>query len=388
MAFDCERKALMAALGLARRAIAKKTTLPILRCVLLHAQGQTLRVVGTDMETALTQHIEIAAKADGAVCVDLETLLRRLKETTAPVLHFEKQGEALQITAGNVTFSVETLDARSFPVTRFLESEGEAEKETAHRFTAPVATFAELFEPVFAASKDDARVMLQGLNLTVSAESVEATATNRHHLAVCTLPRGCFSNLVGMSDGSYLIPFAPLKLLPLLTKKGGDMRLDLRSACGEITPVGANSLAFRIPDGVFPDYRAIVTRVRANRLVVNCTATALITALKIADAGNGKNDPMPMVRVIAEPGQSLAVESSDAKTRTTLAAYGNIAQRTTICFNAHYAIDALRRFAEGAEVQIALHADDPVQNPLTISSATKPHFLYVLMPMRDGAGAN
>jgi len=380
----------MDALALAKKVVAGKRNtvpMPILHCVLLHAQGQTLRIVGTALETALTQHIEIAAKADGAVCVDLETLLRRLKEIAAPVLHFEKQGEALQITASNVTFSVETLDARSFPVTRFLESKGEAEKGTAHCFTAPLATFAELFEPVFAASKDDARVALQGLNLTVSAESVEAAATNGHHLAVCTLPRSRFSGLVGESDdGSYLIPSAPLKLLALL-KKGGDLRLDLRSTCGEFT-IGANIVAFRISDVVFPEYPSIVTKARANRLVVNCTATALITALKIADAGNGKNDPMPMVRVIAEPGQPLAVESSDAKTRTTLAAYGNIAQRTTICFNAHSAIDALRRFAKGAAVQIALHDDDPAQTPLTISSATKPHFLYVLMPVQDRATAD
>ena len=111
--------------------------------------------------------------------------------------------------------------------------------------TIPSALFAAV-APFMA--KKDVRYYLSGLLLTKCAAGLRAVATDGHALAICEAP--------GTYDGPDVI--VPREVVEWIAKAGGEVTLELDGLNGKASSEKGASLAFKLIDGRFPDYQAVV----------------------------------------------------------------------------------------------------------------------------------
>jgi DNA polymerase-3 subunit beta len=240
--------------GLARvqSIIERRSTQPMLANVLLHARDGSLRVTATDSEVAYLGELAANVKAEGHVAVDAAQLfqvIRALPEATVRL----KLGEALrlEVESGRASFRLPGTAAEDFPVLPPFKA-------------AATATLAErdlrrLVDQVqFSVATEDVRWGLNGAHLEevqVGEESrLRMVATDGHRLACAEAP---FTGSCRFAS-RMLVPRKALSVMRrLLEGEAPEVQLDFGDGALQLRRP-SESFWFRLLDGEFPDYKAVV----------------------------------------------------------------------------------------------------------------------------------
>ena len=79
----CNKSSLIKGVGTVIRAVSQKTTMPILQCILLNAEGDVFSLTGNDLELGVYCTAEAVVKKEGKVAVNAKIfseIIRRLPE--------------------------------------------------------------------------------------------------------------------------------------------------------------------------------------------------------------------------------------------------------------------------------------------------------------------
>ena len=77
----CSRNDLMKSVGIVSKAVSTRTTMPILEDILLEAGGETLTLLGNDLELGIQTSIDAVVKEEGSIAVNarmFSEIIRRL----------------------------------------------------------------------------------------------------------------------------------------------------------------------------------------------------------------------------------------------------------------------------------------------------------------------
>lgn len=120
MKFSIEREQLLRPLQLASAVVERRQTLPILGNVLLHLQGDQLRLTGTDLELELSvAGTDVTGEQDGQVTLPARKLLDLCRASPeGTLIRVEVTGERAVVRAGRARFTLATLPAADFPGSR------------------------------------------------------------------------------------------------------------------------------------------------------------------------------------------------------------------------------------------------------------------------------
>lgn len=370
---------LQRSLAQVNRAVATKTTFPVLSNVLIEADGDTLKLAATNQEIGITSWIPAQVDEPGRVTVDARLLSEFVNTLpNEPVRLSTEAGRlVLKIRGQGADAEINGIDAEEFPLFPHLE-------EGAFTATVDPQTLREMIGLVeFAAASDDSRPVLAGVLIRFEDDRIILAAADGFRLAVRE------GELVS-SVPERLDIIVPARGLRELARIIGDrtepIALKVTPNRGQIV-VHTDDAEFysRLIDGTFPDFRQIVPRDFATRLELG--RDDFLAAVR--RAGFFARDNNDVVRLSAKasedelaPGNvevsANAAERGSSQSHIAASVNGPEGQ---IAFNSRYLVDVLNVLRSG-RVMLGMNGANQagVVRPLDSEAYT-----YVIMPMVIGA---
>jgi len=370
-----EKSTFAESLAIVGRAVASGPHLPVLANVLIASEGGQLRLAATDLTLGVSVWLD--ARLDGQLALTLpaKTLTDIVNSLADSEVQFSVNGKPeAAIKSGTFKGVVRGIEATEFPAI--------PEHDVSNGVALDASILKEMIQATaFAASIDEARPVLEGVQLSLDGNSLSMVATDGFRLAIkkATLP-------VSVSSQQAIIPASSLKetVRILSATKPDQVHLLIPQKGSQVVLRVANvQLISQLIDGRFPDYQAIVPKGYKTRTVL---ATAdLLKACKQAAiiAREGGNviqlrltpgeDQTGKVTVLAESGDT---GKSEVELPATI-----IGLEMTIAFNVKFLQDGL----EAVRTKNVVIETNAHNTPAVIRPAGEDEYQYILMPMHvDG----
>lgn len=375
MRVTCRQEDLARGLSTVSRAVAARSTLPILSNILLETDQERLKISATNLEIGISAWVAATIEDSGAVTVPARLLADFVNSLPPELVRFElvERSQTLKLASDRFKAEIKGIDATDFPVLAAVDA--------ATPFTLDPSHLREMIGQVtIAAATDESRPVLTGV-LTVldpDAGTVTLAAADGFRLSVCR------TALSAPLEGKLQV-IIPARALLELGRLCGDAEVPV-----QVAVTGShNQIQFKLPaveivsqliDGNFPDYERILPGAHSTRAAVN--AKALHGAVRIASFF--ARDAANVVRLKFEPGDELrpgtvvvsaqAAEVGGNESELEASIEG---EPIEIAFNAKYLLDLLG--AVGAD-QVAIEMTTPA-SPGLFRPIGDTDFTHVIMPM-------
>ncbi len=361
------------------RAVATRTTFPVLSNVLLDADGDTLRLAATNQEIGITTWIPAQVSEPGQVTVDAR-LLSEFVNTLPhePVRLSTETGRfVLKVRGLGADAEINGIDAEEFPVFPRLEEGAFAAKVDPQVLREMIG----LVE--FAAASDDSRPVLAGVLIRFDEDRITMAAADGFRLAVRE------GELVAPAPErlDIIVPARGLReLARIIADQTEPIELKVTPNRGQlIVQTSDTEFYSRLIDGTFPDFRQIVPRAFATRLEFG-RDDFLAAVRRASFFARDNND---VVRINARAGEdelapghvevsANAAERGNSQSDVSASVLGPEGQ---IAFNSRYLVDVLN-VLRSSRVMLGMNGANQagVVRPLDAETYT-----YVIMPMVIGA---
>lgn len=377
MKVTCSQEHLSKGLSIVGRAVATRSTYPVLANVLLATDGDHLKLSATNFETAITCWLGATVEQEGATTVPARTLTDLVNNLPPEqvVLTLEEKTQTLNLACHRTEANIKGIDYQEFPLM--------PEPNTENRIKIETAVLKEMISQVtFAAATDDTRPTLTGISTKFKGDSVTMAATDGFRLSIRT---GSLQSMVE-TPIEVIIPARSLnELARIATDDHEYTYISL--------PEGRNQIIFDmesilvviqlVTEGPYPDYTAVLPKKRTTRTVLNTAEFA--KACKMADIFAREASHTARVRI--EPGDEITPGHTTISATSTETG-DNVAQidasvdgkGVEIAFNVKYMNDVL---SVVGTPQVALETTTSME-PGVIKPVGNENFTHVIMPMHFG----
>jgi DNA polymerase-3 subunit beta len=373
-------------LDIVSRAVATRSTLPVLGNVLLRANGDgRLRLSATDLEVGINCWIGAKVEESGAITVPAATLtdlVKVLPDGERVALTLDEETKTLDVSAPRSQSNVKGIDAEEFPAVPTPEGDDGIVIE------ADVLSRA-LDQVVFAAATDDSRPILTGVLAEFEGERLTLAAADGFRLSerVVALPEPV--------DDPFrvIIPASSLKELARIIDDEESVTITIRDRRQVIFHLGDVVLVTQLIEGHFVDYRGILDAHEPTTHTV-MERDDFLRACKVAQVF--ARDANQISRLHVEPSDSdlepgvvevHAVSAETGQDTTTLDAAVE-GEGIDIAFNVKYLIAALKVIQTP---EVTLETAGPNTAAVIRPVEADEHFVHAIMPMdlekRGGKGA-
>jgi DNA polymerase-3 subunit beta len=371
MHVEVEAATLAAALAQAAGAIEGRVTMPILGCVLIEAEGQSLRLRGTNLEREARVSLPATVHRGGSIAVSamrLGALAKRWPDGALASIE-AKPGEASMIAStGRAKATLRVLSQEDFPAARGIE------RPTLDIEVPAAALKAALGLVRMAQSTEGTRYYLNGTYWHEVAGRLVLVATDGHRLVRVAV------------EGVEVPPF-PAVIVPrhaarqIMDLASGDepVRITLSEARVELC-AGAVVVSTSLVDGTYPDYGRVIPLMDVVRARVK--RDDLLAALqRVRGVFAGLKDAVGRVRLAVLDGElGVACETADGEAASDVVDSSHEVRRThETGVNGRYLVEALEAWPEGAVVEML--QDDPT-SPMIWRLEGETFALCTIMPMR------
>ena len=357
------RSALQEALNLVGSIIPSRTPKPILQCLHIATEEDSVRISATDLEvgiTCLVSQVEIAEH--GNIVVPCDKLSSIVRESFDDVIELEATESAVYLTGSDSRFTIYSHDPDQYPVVPGFEGEAELEVK--------LALLQEGIEQtVFAAAKESTRYALNGILWEVHGKKLSLIATDGRRLAKTIVS---LEKSATLPEGRIIVPAKTMTLLDKIPMRDGGV-VAIRFVDNQIvlaceTVVVSSTLV----EGNFPKYEDIIPKDYDNKLTL--PTDAVLSAVR--RAALLANEDSKGIKLALDKGSliftSRAPETGDAQIDMDVE-YN--AAPMEIGFNPQFLIDVLR-VMKADDFELHLGQSD---RPGLIKSGS--NFLYIVMPV-------
>jgi DNA polymerase-3 subunit beta len=378
MKVSCLQENLTKGLSIVGRAVASKSTLPVLSNILLATDEGRLKLAATNLELAVVTWIGAKIEDEGAITIPARLLSEFITSLPNDRIDMELnvRTHTVQLSCPSSQAHIKGIDASEFPPIPNVVQEGAT--------TATVKIEPDLLREVisqvaFAAAADESRPVLAGVLVSFSDGQLTMAATDGFRLSVRT------ANLP-VSTPQKLDVLVPARTLNEVARLAADEKEPI-----EITVTPNNSqilfhmsnidLVSRLVEGVFPNYRHIIPASHKTRTVLstgdflNASRRASLFAREAAN----------IIRLSIRPGEEL-VPGRISVTATSAEVGDNVndvdavveGEELTIAFNARYlteVLGALTCAKVGLETGTAT-------TPGVLRPVGDDGFIHVIMPLQ------
>ena len=362
-------------LSIVSRAVAPRSTLPVLSNVLVATDEGRLRLSATNLELGISSWIGSQVEEEGAITVPARTFSDLVSTLPSDTVHLDlnTKTQTLTVRCGTSITDIKGIDAQEYPPIPVPDlREG---------IDFKVADFREMIQQVaFASSTDEARPVLQGVLMTVSSSKVTLAATDGFRISVRQ------AELPTPSDQAVtaIIPARALNELARIASDG-------EQTVTMVVPPGRGQVLFHLKEaelvsqlieGNFPDYKAILPRSFKTSTIVS--TAGFLKACKQAEII--ARDSNYVIRLSLQPGadkpgqveisaQSEETGSSEISVEATIDGPGLV-----IAFNVRFLREALE-VIKTPSVALETNANN---TPGMLRPVGDQNFQHVIMPMHLG----
>lgn len=376
MKVSCLQENLARALSIVSRAVAPRSTLPVLGNILIATDNSRLKLSATSLEMGLTCWIGAKIEEEGATTVPARTFVDLVNTLPSDRVEMSLtvRTQTLNVRCGAFNNDIKCIDAQEFPLIPQADLDG--------GITLNVEDLREMIEQVvFAAASDDSRPILTGVLAKIDGGQMTLAAADGFRLSVRS------AHLSTPATGTYTA-IIPSRALSELARIAGDSEEPVVMTL----PLGRGQVIFHLKDvelvsqlieGNFPDYQQIIPRSYLTRTILSsqefrkaCKA-ADIFAREAAHSARFKITPGGDL----EPGQvEVKATSAETGSNETVVGASVEGQGLEIAFNVKYMLDVLNVIDTP---NLALETSGPA-SPGVLRPVGREDFLHVVMPMHIG----
>ncbi len=364
-------------LSIVSRAVSPRSTLPVLANVLLATDDGRLRLSATNLELGITCWIGAKIEAEGSTTVPARTfndLVNTLTDQRVD-LELSVRTQKLNVRSGASDTTINCIDAQEFPPMPTPDaSEG---------IQLNVADLKEMIhQVVFAASTDEARPVLTGVQLKVEGSKISLSAADGFRLSV----RNAELSSPVPRPVSAIIPARALSELARITSDGSQ-------TVTMMLPPGRNQVIFRMKDvelvsqlieGAYPDVMHIIPGSYQTRTVIS--TNAFLKACKQAEIFARESSLIARIKVNPggelQPGTvEITGQSEETGTNQNVVDANIDGKALLIAFNVRF----LREVLDVVKTPNVALETSTETSPGVIKPVGEDNFTHVIMPMHLGS---
>ncbi len=369
MEFTVRKFDLLQELTLIQGVVERKTTIPILANVLVHAEEDKLGILATDLEIGLKSTCPSTVTVGGTITLPAKRLYEIVRALPEKEIRF-KQGDAnwTSLTCGSSRFRIAGLPKEDFPLLPDPKEKGLA---------IPSDIMAQLISrTIYAISTEDSKYTFSGALLVMKPGSVTMVATDGHRLSHVE-KRDAIDDV--SEETKVLIPKkAMTELLRMIPegKEGGKIQFS-RDENHLFFDLGSRLLVSRVLSGQFPNWEAVIPRNNDRTFVIDRdeVAAAIRRVAILAD------ERSKTVRFAVSTGSlEIAASHSELGEANETLAIEYDKEGFEIGFNHQYLIDFLSTIPE-TEVSFEFKDGESASQIRALPSDDYSS-RYIVMPMR------
>jgi DNA polymerase-3 subunit beta len=371
---SCLQENLAKGLSIVGRAVASRSTLPVLSNVMLATDNGRLKLSTTNLELGINCWVGAKVETEGATTVPARLLTDFINSLPPEPIDMELAVRTQTLNARCARFeaNIKGIDAQEFPIIPTTE-------DAEHAIRLEPEDLRQMIDQVvFAAATDESRPILTGVLARFEEDRLTMAAADGFRLSVRGAP-------LGQAVDETIEIIIPARALGELARISADQEEWVEVF---ITPA-RNQILFHLQDvdlvsqlieGKFPNYRQIIPTSHSTRTVLDTSGflkAARVSHLFARDSAN-------IVRVEIEPGDELmpghltlaatSAELGDNVGQLDATIEGDAME---IAFNAKYLIEVLS-VVDAA--QVALETSSSA-SPGVLRPVGDEDFVHVIMPM-------
>lgn len=362
MKIICLQDELSRFLQIVVRAIATKTTLPILTGIYLEASENTLKCIATDLEIAVEVIVSNVQIIDpGSIVLSGKTFVEIIKHlpSVQVEIEFDENAKMVSITSQHSIYQIPVLPVEEFPTLPDLtaldkvEVKGEDLKAAIH-------------QTIFATLTEDPRPFLSSIQWEISPEKIRMIATDVNRLAIKDIP------INSTLQKSVLVPVRALREIANIFSGNnqGNVEIYLTEKMIFIHGEGVK-FSSRLVEAQFPRYEQVIPK--------DFSGSVIVDRIKLIDALERTALVSNSIRLsLSGPGMVINAKEPDKGNCKEEIEIDFMGKEIEIGFNVRFILDFLRSVHEEKIVIKYVHE----QKPALMQGQGNEDYVYIVMPLK------
>lgn len=367
MKFSCHQQNLVKALNIVSKAVTSRTTIPILKGILLEVKDGTLTLHASDLDISIKNTIDVEDYENGSVVVMAKLfgdIIRKLDSDN--IIIETDENNKVNITCKNSKFVILGESPEEFPIMKKTDEEAESiilKKDILKKMIENTS---------FAASIDESRGIITGVLLELTKEEIKMVAIDGYRLAITK------ESQLNKKEKNIVISARTLnelgKILGEIPESEENVKLIFSNKKATFI-FGKVQAELKIMDGEFIAYKGIIPK--ESKISVVLKRKELIESIGRASllSRAGKNNLIKLSIMDNILEISSDSEEGNVKENILIEKEG---ENLTIGFNAQYLIDILKVIDEE---KIKLLFNTAI-SPCMVESLNEKKYEYMVLPVR------
>ena len=368
------KQQLLNAVNIAGRAVAVKTTMPILECLLITADNMGISIMANDGEMAVNTLIpseKCEVEEAGTIAVEaklLSEILRKISSSDDAEVILSSDGNLVEISSGKAMFRIQEKDPVQFPE---LPSINENVKVILSEFTLKEI----VRDTIFSISLNDSNRMMTGELFEIKDNVLTVIALDGHRVSIRNTPLTASYDHV-----RTIIPGKTLSEVSKIISGDAEKNVVISFDPNYVSLRFDETLMLsRIIDGDYFRIESMLTSDYDTKITVN--KKEFLDAIEQSTVLIRENDKKPLVLKIEEGKLGLRVNSLIGSLDASLPAEKTGAD-LMIAFNPKFLLDALRVIDEET---VTLYMTNS-KAPCFIRDEEKT-YIYLILPVNFNPAA-
>lgn len=199
MKIVCTKSSLLQGVNVALKAVSNKTTLPILECILLEANNQTITLTANDMELGIETVIDGSIDETGKIALNAKLfseIVRKLPDNDITITTNASNQAVITCEKSKFTISGQTGD--DFPLLPEIEKQ---QSITISQFTLKEV----IRQTIFSISDNESNKLMTGELFEISDNNLKVVSLDGHRISIRNIElKDCYENIKVVVPGKTL----------------------------------------------------------------------------------------------------------------------------------------------------------------------------------------
>lgn len=367
MKFSCNQNYLVKALNIVSKAVTSRTTIPILKGILLKVNEEgILTMSASDLDISIEKSFKVDNYEPGEVVVQAKLFGDIIRKLPSGEIYIIEENENILIRCSNSEFNIVGSSSDEFPIINPKEnniSKLVFDKELLKEMIRKTS---------FAASIDESRGVITGILVESDVNKITMVALDGFRMAVTN------EDIVNGNKESVIIPAKIFNEIGKIISEEESENENVELLLNEKKAVFIlenTKVVLKLLEGEFVKYNDILPKESSVKVVLN--RSDFMESIERASlmAKIGKNNLIKLEIKDNEMEITSKSEEGNVKEKVLISKEGN---DLTIGFNSKYLIDAIKAIDDE---EIKLLFNTPV-SPCLIKPLEGENYIYLVLPVR------
>lgn len=367
MKFKCSQSVLAKALNIVSKAVTSRTTIPILKGILLEvSEDGKLKMCASDLDITIEETISVEDTVSGSVVVQSKLfgdIIRKLPNADVTV---SLEDGNIVIKCMNSQFSIVGLSADEFPNIKNMETEKDDiifDKQILREMIRKTS---------FAASVDESKGVITGILIELLNDGVNMVAIDGYRMAITR------EAMVNMEEKNVIISAKIMNEISKILSEANEEEENVKIMLNDkraVFVIGNIKVVLRLLDGEFIRYRDVLPKESKIKLRVN--KSDLMESIERASllSKEGKNNLIKLSIKDTIVTITSKSEEGNVKEEVIIKKEG---EDLDIGFNAKYVLDVLKSIDDE---EIYMYFNTSI-TPCLVEPVEGNAFEYLILPVR------